>query len=211
MVNPLLNPMVSFTLLKNVIFDPRRINRLNPDQMKKYRDKVFRKIVKYAYSVPLYHEKYKKADIHPSDIKGIDDIVKLPMVSKNDIRENFPDRILPINADKNKNYVICTGGTTGKSISIYTDFLTMGKAGGTIIRDLNQFNLNWKKVKMAHIGNFNPCRIDLVAQEHFDKYVNPHLLEDKRLNLDVSTPTIDLIKKLDDFKPDMILSYPAIF
>jgi phenylacetate-CoA ligase len=159
----------------------------------------------------LYHERYKKAGVHPRDIKGIDDIVKIPMVSKNDMRENFPDRILPVSANKNKNYVICTGGTTGKSISIYTDFYTMGKAGSTIVRDLNQFDLNWKKVRMAHIGNFNPCRIDLVAEEHFNKYVNPHLLVDKRLNLDVSTPTIDLFNKLDEFKPDMILSYPAIF
>lgn len=203
--------MNSITLLKNVILDPGRIYRLNPDQMKKYRDKVFRKIVKYAYKVPMYHDIYKKAGVHPRDIKGINDIAKLPMISKNDIRDNFPDRILPVNANKNKNHIICTGGTTGKSISIYTDFYTMGKAGSTVVRDLNQFDLNWKKVKMAHIGNFNACRIDLVAEEHFNKYVNPHLLKDKRLNLDVSKPTIDLIKKLDEFKPDTILSYPAIF
>jgi phenylacetate-CoA ligase len=211
MVNPLLNPFNSLPLLKNVIFDPGRIYRLNPYQMKKYRDKVFRKIVKYAYTVPLYHERYKKAGVHPSNIKGIDDIDKLPMVSKNDMRKNFPDRILPIGCNKNKKYVICTGGTTGKSISIYTDFYTMGKAGSTIIRDLKQFDLNWKKAKLAHVGNFNPCRIDLVAQEYFDKYVNPHLLQDKRLNMDVSTPTKGLIKGLDKFKPDVILSYPAIF
>ena len=103
MVNPLLNPMNSIPLIKNVILDPGRIHRLNPEQMKKYRDKVFRRIVKYAYTVPLYHEKYKKAGVHPSDIKGIDDIVKIPMVSKNDIREGFPDKILPVNANKDKN------------------------------------------------------------------------------------------------------------
>jgi phenylacetate-CoA ligase len=87
----------------------------------------------------------------------------------------------------------------------------MGKAGSTIIRDLKQFDLNWKKTKMAHIGNFNPCRIDLVAKEQFDKYINPHLLKDKRLNLDVSIPTIELINYLDKFNPDVILSYPTTF
>lgn len=211
MVNPLLNPINSISLLKNVIFNPDRIHRLNPTQMKKYRDKAFRKIVKYAYTVPLYHERYKKSGIHPRDIKGINDIVKIPMVSKNDMRENFPDRILPYHCNKNKKYVVCTGGTTGKSISIYTDFITMSKGEITIIRDLKQFDLNWKKIKIAHIGNLNPCRIDLIAEEHFDKYVNPLLLKDKRLNIDVGKPTKDLINELDKFRPDVILSYPAIF
>jgi len=211
MVNPLLNPFNSIPLLKNIIFDPGRINRLKPNQMKTYRDKVFRKIVKYAYTVPLYHERYKKAGVHPSDLKGIDDIVKLPMISKNDMRENFPDNIIPIDCNKDKKYVICTGGTTGKSISIYTDFYTIGKAGSAIIRDLKQFDLNWKKAKLAHIGNFNQCRVDLVSKEQFHKYLDFNIVKDKRLDIDVSTPTIEIIKKLDEFKPDMILSYPAIF
>jgi phenylacetate-CoA ligase len=211
MVNPLLNPKNSISLLKNVIFNPDRIHRSNPIQMKKYRDKAFKKIVKYAYTVPLYHDRYKKSGIHPNDIKGIDDIVKMPMISKNDMRENFPDRILPYNCNKNKKYVVCTGGTTGKSISIYTDFITMSIGGITIIRDLNQFNLNWKKIKIAHIGNLNPCRVDLVAEEHLHKYVNPLLLKDKRINIDVGKPTKELINILDNFKPDMILSYPAVF
>ena len=102
MVNPLLNPMNSIPLLKRYIFDPGRLKRLSPEQMARYRDKAFKRIVKYAYTVPLYHDKYKKAGVHPSDIKGMDDIAKLPMVSKNDMRENFPDRILPVGYNKKK-------------------------------------------------------------------------------------------------------------
>ncbi|KYK23097.1 hypothetical protein AYK24_01400 [Thermoplasmatales archaeon SG8-52-4] len=211
MVNPLLNPINSISILRNVIFNPERIYRLDSVHMQKYRDKAFKKIVKYAYTVPLYHERYKKAGIHPRDIKGINDIIKIPMVSKNDMRENFPDKILPYNCNKNKKHVICTGGTTGKSISIYTDFITMSLGQITIIRDLKQFDLNWKKIKIAHVGNLNPCRVDLVSEQHFDRYVNPIFLKDKRLNIDVSKPTKELIDILDKYNPDVILSYPAIF
>ncbi|MCK5030053.1 MAG: hypothetical protein KAR64_01160, partial [Thermoplasmatales archaeon] len=77
-MNPLLNPFISIPILKNYILDPGRIQRLNPKQLKKYRDKAFKNIVKYAYSVPLYHTIYKRAGVHPNDIRGIDDIVKLP-------------------------------------------------------------------------------------------------------------------------------------
>lgn len=50
--------------------------------MKKYRDRAFHTIIKYAWRVPLYQKKWKKAGIYPNDIKRIDDIKKLPFVTK---------------------------------------------------------------------------------------------------------------------------------
>jgi phenylacetate-CoA ligase len=211
MINPLLNPMNSIPLLKSYIFDTNRLDRSNPKQVKKYRDKAFKRIVKYAYTVPLYHDKYKKAGVHPSDIKGIDDIVKLPMISKNDMRENFPDRILPVGYNKEIVHVICTGGTTGKSISIFTDFYTMSGGSIPFFRDVKAFKLNWRSANFANIGNFNPCRVDLVVQENFRKHLESFFSWDNQLDIDVNIPTKELIDKLDQFKPDIILGYPAIF
>ncbi|MFW6149176.1 MAG: phenylacetate--CoA ligase family protein [Atribacterota bacterium] len=209
-MNPLINPYNSLPLLRSYLFDPDRLKKSSIEKIQKYRNKALRRIVKYAYKVPLYRERYKEAGIHPNQIKKIEDITKLPMISKDDMRKNFPDRITPHGNKKNK-HVICTGGTTGKSISIYTDFYTIGKAGALFVRELNAFNLTWKKADMAHIGNFNPCRIDLVAEEQFHRYLKPFFSKSNRLNMDVSTPTKELIEKLDTFEPDTILSYPAIF
>lgn len=210
-MNPLLNPFVSLPLLKSYLFNPTRIHRLNSEQLKKYRDKAFRHIVKYAYTVPLYHERYKKAGIHPNDIKGIDNIVKLPFVTKADLVENFPDKIIPVGYNKEKSHVICTGGTTGKPVSIYTDFLTMGKSSGPLLREMRHFNLHWRKSKFVHIGNFNPYRIDLISQENFQKHLKPLFSMNNLLNIDVNLPTIDIINKLDEFQPDIVMAYPAIF
>lgn len=209
-MNPLINPYNSLPLLKSYLFDPDRLKKSSIEKIQKYRDKAFRRIVKYAYKVPLYHDRYKEAGIHPNQIKKIEDITKLPLVSKNDMRENFPDRLTP-NGNKKNKHIICTGGTTGKSISIYTDFYTIGKSGALFVRELNAFNLAWKDSSIAHIGNFNPYRIDLVAEEHFHKYLKSFSSKNNRLNIDVSTPTKELIDKLDEFKPDIIQSYPAIF
>ena len=211
MINPLLNPMNSIPLLTRYILEPGRLKRLNPKQMKRYRDNALKRIVKYAYTVPLYHDKYKKAGVHPSDIKGIDDIAKLPLVSKNDMRENFPDRILPVGHRKENFHIICTGGTTGKSISIYTDFYTMGGSSIPFFREVEAFNLDWKKAHFANIGNFNPCRVDIVLRENFRKPLESFFSWENQLDVDVNIPTIELIDKLDKFKPDVILAYPAIY
>jgi len=210
-MNPLLNPLISIPLLKSYILDPRRIHRLKPEQMKRYRDKAFRRIVKYAYTVPLYHEKYKKAGIHPNDIKGIDDIIKLPFITKDDLRKGFPDRIIPVGYNKKKGHVVCTGGTTGKSVSVYTDFLTMGKSGGPLLNEMKFLNLKWGKSRFVHIGNFNPYRIDLVAQQNFQAHLKPFFSMKNHLDLDVNEPTVGIINKLDAFKPDIIMAYPAVF
>ena len=210
-MNPFLNPIKSLPLLKNYLFSPKRIYRLNSEQLKKYRDNAFRHIVKYAYSVPLYHERYKKAGIHPKDIKGLDDIVKLPFITKADLVDNFPDKIIPVGYNKERAHIICTGGTTGKPVSIYTDFYTMGISGGPLLREMRHFDLKWGKSRFAHIGNFNPYRVDLVSKENFQKYLKPFFSVDNQLDIDVSTPTIDVINKLDEFQPDIVMAYPAIF
>ena len=70
--------------------------------MKVFQDKSFRHVVKYAYKVPLYHDKYKKHGVHPNDIRGVSDIKKLPFISKNDLRDNYPNGIIPRNFDRRK-------------------------------------------------------------------------------------------------------------
>ncbi len=208
-MNPLLNPIISLQLLKRYLSDPKRIFKSNPSQIKRFADKEFRKIVRYAYTVPLYNKKYKINGIKPSDIRGINDINKLPFISKDDLRQNFPNNIVP--PGYKNGYVICTGGTTGKPVSIFTDFITMGIGSIPAIRELNYFKLNWRKSRFVHIGNFNPYRVDLISQENFHSHLKSFIAMDNYIGIDVNLPAIDIIKKLDSFKPDIVMSYPAIF
>ena len=111
-MNPFLNPITGIPFLKHFIFDPKRLNKKNPKQIEKYRNKAFRKLLRYAYTIPLYHSKYKKAGIHPNDITGIKDIKKLPFITKKDLVDNYPDGIIPPNYNKDKAFVVSTSGST---------------------------------------------------------------------------------------------------
>ena len=210
-MNPLLNPKILFPFVKNYIFDSGRLINSTPEQIQRYKDKAFRHMVKFAYTVPLYHDKYKKAGVHPSYIRGIKDILKLPFISKDDIKQNFPDRIVPTNFNKNKGYIICTGGTTGKPVCLYTNFLTISRGLSLTIRELKLLKTIPKNVKAVHIGNFNQYRIDMVARDHFYKHLKLFYSGKNLLNIDVNTPILEMIQKLEKFNPDLIISYPAIF
>ena len=60
-------------------------------QMRELQGKRLHKIVDYVYhNVPFYRDKLQQMDIKPEDITSIDDIVKLPFTTKQNLRDNYP-------------------------------------------------------------------------------------------------------------------------
>jgi phenylacetate-CoA ligase len=209
-MNPFLNPVTGAPFLKHFIFDAKRLYRMNPKQLEKYRDKAFRKIVRYAYSVPIYHKKYKEAGIYPDDIRGIKDITKLPFITKKDLVENFPDGIIPPNYNKDRAFVVSTSGSTGKPVSLYTDFSVFSEGVGASVRMVRSYNLHLKN-RSANIGNFTPGKADDVAYRAFFSKARFVYSSKKHISLNAFEPIKEVMKKLDEFKPDSILTYPVTY
>jgi phenylacetate-CoA ligase len=218
-MNQFLNPFISAPFIKDLLLNTNRINRMNSIQLERYKDNAFRKMIDYAYTVPLYKNKYKEAGINKNEIRGIKDIEKLPFISRSEIRKNFPDGIIPKNFDKKKGYVICTGGTTGKyccdsgsePVCVYTDLPAILKTVVAGVREERYFGLNWRKTRFANIGNYNPYKFDDVFEKSFLSSLTSLFSLNNYLTLHASDKTYEIIVKLDSFKPDIIVSYPAIF
>jgi len=115
-MNSFYDPVFISKVLKSYLFDIDRLKRLNGEELRKYQDKSLKKMVEYAYTVPLYRDKYKKTGVHPEDITGIQDIKKLPIISKEDIKHYYPNGIISSKIRKEKLIEISTSGTTGKSL-----------------------------------------------------------------------------------------------
>ncbi len=75
-----------------------------------------------AASVPLYRERFAGVAVDE-----VDDLQNLPLLTKSDIRENFPGRLLPddINAsellERNDVWLYSTSGTTGDRLQVLYD------------------------------------------------------------------------------------------
>lgn len=208
-MNPFLNPITGLPFLKNYIFNPGRLKRCNYKQIKKYRDKAFRKVIKYAYTIPIYHKKYKEANVHPDDIKTVNDVVKLPFISKKELIDNFPDGIIPVNYKKEKGFIATTGGSSGKPISLYFDFDTLSKSLFFMLRKGIIYNFNPMKVRLVIIGTYASGRIDRVFEDAISQHTRFARKTDYSLSLNAYDPLKNIVKKLNDFKPDIILSYPV--
>ena len=73
-----------------MIWNPNK-ETMSRDQMRDLQGKRLHKIVDYVYhNVPFYRTRLQEMDITPEDIRTIDDIVKLPFTTKQDLRDNYP-------------------------------------------------------------------------------------------------------------------------
>lgn len=207
-MNQLFNPVFISKALKSYYFDINRLWIINERELKRFKDKKFRKMVNFAYTVPLYHDLYKKEGVHPDDIRGIRDITKLPVVSKDDLKKYYPDGLISSRIGKEKLIEVSTSGTTGRSLSIFVDLhdALMGIFG--YIRMLREYDINWRKDKLTIIGDFAPHTVEsgYITRGIFSKMQNSFRFKNMQW-LDTNDKPEELIDKINSFKPDFLGGY----
>lgn len=101
-------------------FQPE-IECASQEQIKAWQDERLVKQVKHVYdNVAFYRERMDEMGIKPEDIKGREDLHKLPFITKDDLRDQYPYGLL---AEPLSNCVRIhsTSGTTGRRVvAFYT-------------------------------------------------------------------------------------------
>ncbi|MEM4657563.1 MAG: phenylacetate--CoA ligase [Candidatus Methanosuratincola sp.] len=94
---------------------------LDRESIKRIQLRRLRLAVRRSYeSVPFYRSALKGRGLHPEDIMSLDDLKRLPMVSKIDLRENYPFGLLAVPREACVR-VHASSGTTGKpTLVMYT-------------------------------------------------------------------------------------------
>ncbi|MDG6219625.1 MAG: phenylacetate--CoA ligase, partial [Candidatus Thermoplasmatota archaeon] len=94
-----------------------KMESLPKNQIKQLQLKRLKETIKRVYdTVPFYQKQFKKLSITPEDIKTLDDIVKLPFTTKDDLRENMPFGMLSTSLDHCVE-LHASSGTTGVPIT----------------------------------------------------------------------------------------------
>jgi phenylacetate-CoA ligase len=210
-MNPFFNPIFLSWILKSYLVDINRLRKLNENELKEYQNRCLKNIVKDAYSVPLYKEKYKKAGIHPNDINSVKDIEKLPIVTKNDIKSYYPDGLISSRTPKDQLIKISTSGTTGKSLTIYGDMYDVIRWFFAYIRILREYGISWKKDRITIIADFAPHTIGTgyIKKGLFSNLNNNRFFSNMQW-LNTNDEPSKVIKEVNQFKPEFIGGYPGM-
>jgi phenylacetate-CoA ligase len=111
----------------------------SPEDLEDLQLRKLRGLVRHAYhNVPFYRRLFDSRGVKPSDIKRIEDLQKLPVVTREDL-QNCPDlERVAQGADLTRCVKIGTSGSTGRPLEI-----------GTTPRDRNVFHPSFLRVYMA--------------------------------------------------------------
>ncbi|MFI3264755.1 MAG: phenylacetate--CoA ligase [Rikenellaceae bacterium] len=122
------------------------------EKMRELQGERLRKTVHRVYhNTPFYREKMQAMGLTPDDIHTIDDIVKLPFTTKQDLRDNYPyglfavplSEIVRIHASSGTTGLPTVVGYTRKDISIWSEMMT---------RSLSAFGISNKDIVTIGYG-----------------------------------------------------------
>lgn len=101
-------------------FQPE-IETMPVEEIKKLQSERLVKQVRHVYdNVKLYRERMDAAGVKPEDIHGIEDLHKLPFITKDDLRDQYPYGLVAVPL-KDCVRIQSTSGTTGRRVvAFYT-------------------------------------------------------------------------------------------
>ncbi len=207
-MSPLYNPLFLLKILKSYLIDIDRLKHLSEEQLRRFQDKKLRQMVRFAYTVPMYHDLYKKAQVHSSDIRGINDITKLPLISKNKFRSYSKKQIRSSQTKEHHLLTVATSGTSGKKLTLYVDWfdIIMGLFG--YLRVLRTYGINWRKDRISIIGDFQPHTAESgYINRGINTRMTPRFLTKNIQWLDTNDPPPKVNQALNSFQPVFIGGY----
>ncbi len=93
-------------------------------------------LVRVAYAeVPLYRDLFDANNVSPDDVKSLEDIVKLPIITKDILKSGYPERCTRKTGWPVREYF--TSGSTGRPFAMLVDNLSMSQARALMLLRAN--------------------------------------------------------------------------
>jgi phenylacetate-CoA ligase len=90
-------------------------------ELENYQNEELKKLIRHSYdNVPYYYRLFKDNNLTPHDIKTIQDLPKIPILTRHDVRNNL-SLLIARNFTDNQVVKLSTSGTTGKPLRFYYD------------------------------------------------------------------------------------------
>lgn len=169
------------------------------DKLIDYQNEQLVKLINHSYQhVPYYKELFKRNKLSPSDIKGRDDLHKIPIITKEDIIHNF-EKLKAENIKKNILYKT-SSGSTGQTTRFY------------ITKEAYSFNIacylrgwNWMGYELGD----KVIKISQNKRTSNFKKLQDYFLRTLIFDQDYSEKSIlNFVRLFNSFNPVILRSYP---
>jgi len=188
----------------------KRSQWLTLAEMRQLQEEKLRRLVRHAYHhVGYYRERMEALGLTPEDVRTIEDLSKLPLLSKADVRENLHFDLLSDNHDNDRILRIATSGSTGEPFVCYADQhqLEIRLASTLRAREWAGWRFGDRQARLWHqtLG-MSPSQ---VARERLDAWLLRRLFVPA---FEMSeTAMADFLGRLASFNPVLIDGYAESF
>lgn len=112
-------------------------------RLESYQNNQLKQLLKYTYmNVPYYTDLFRKLHLSPGDINSIEDLRKLPILTREDVVRNF-DKLVVRRIKKKHMVLVTTSGTTGTPMQFYLDKHYTLLRIAFIRRSFDVMNIKW--------------------------------------------------------------------
>jgi phenylacetate-CoA ligase len=180
---------------------------LSSDDLIALQARKLRSLVSHAYrNVPYYRRVFDHLGLEPDDIREPVDLLKLPLLSKQDVRQNL-DALIARNIDRRKMNYRPTSGTTGTPLPLFATDENEATERALSLR-MRHWS-GWRHgERRATFGGYM-----VVPVNHQELPLWRHDWPERRLFFSSYHMTRDTIpsylEKLRNFRPKVIEGYPS--
>ena len=177
------------------------------DELRAIQRKRLRFLIQHAYeNTSYYHRVLREKGLKPGDIKACEDLAKLPVLTKKDIKTNFDD-LVALNYPRSCMTLWSTGGSTGEPTRFYVIRKHRSWETAAMLR-----GTGWSGYELGDkIAWLWGSLVDLSEGEKLHKRIRNAFLRQKMLNShEMSERKMKLYAdKLLEFKPKIIKGYAS--
>ncbi|MBU7020807.1 MAG: phenylacetate--CoA ligase family protein [Theionarchaea archaeon] len=173
----------------------------SPEELKKLQEKKVRSLLTYVYERnEFYHKLLRTNDLKPSDFETLDDLRKLPLLTKADMMDNYPHAIISRGFEISDCIHAATSGSTGQNLNLIYDTPTYEFYMAVTYRNFAALGyMPWHKLAYTRYESFK------IENQFYEK-----LGLTRRLFISVFVPPEKQVAMLRAFGPDAVTAYPSI-
>ncbi|TRZ51239.1 MAG: phenylacetate--CoA ligase family protein [Dehalococcoidia bacterium] len=194
---------------KKMLNSLEKTERLSKEDLIRLQTKELRRLVKYAYNnVPYYHKVFKTHNVIPDDIKAIDDIKRIPILTKEEVRFNSKE-LISTEYHRWQYDVHHTSGTTGTALDVVWGHDATMKEYAFVERMKRRAGeVNSRELHVTFGGRtIVPMKQRGASFWRFNRAENQYLFSMHHLNKE----NLDYyIEKIRELHPSYIEGYPSL-
>lgn len=178
------------------------------DKIRSYKEEHIFNILEQAYNhCPYYHKKYSEAGLTPTDFKQLEDLIKFPILTKEEVRQNWIGMVAD-NVKKKDLILYHTSGSTGKALDFYWTKYSSAFYWAVDQRYKNRFGFTLGTKCLNFTGHpIVPLKILTPPFWRYDSVLNRYFLTMQQIS---AHKILAISKWLESANIGIFVGYPSI-